>query len=199
MGQKTDWTFHSSAVLHLRPKIWDKLPLHSHGISNFQISIRDWSGKSLLLCGAAAAIKCLLPAATRDPPYTKEGTGRAVAVGKGFGKLRGTRHRAWSGKVSVDQKKKAQKQNTRVCFPPPTTPQNHLVFHKTQACVYIYIHTPMSVYIYAHAKVSPHASLHFALGYRKRMKEADKPKIKWITRKRFQSLRHYEVPAWNYI
>lgn len=53
----------------------------------------------------------------------------------------------------------------------------------------------MCVCVYACARVSPHVSSHFAVGYRKRMKESDQPKMKQITGKRFQNLRHYEVLA----
>lgn len=48
VGQKTDLTFSSSAVLHLRPKTWHKLLLHWLTICSFQFPMNYWLGKSLL-------------------------------------------------------------------------------------------------------------------------------------------------------
>lgn len=48
VGQKTNLTFSSSAVLHLRPKTWHKLLLHWLMICSFWFPMNSWLGKSLL-------------------------------------------------------------------------------------------------------------------------------------------------------
>lgn len=69
----------------------------------------------------------------------------------------------------------------------------HLTFRITLYLVK-YQYTYIWIYICWH-KISPYVSFHFAVGYRKRMTESDQLKTKWITSKRFQNLRHYEIPT----
>lgn len=97
-----------------------------------------------------------------------------------------------SGKVTMDRKEKAQKQNIRVRCPPTKTGGKKKY---TSYIITLHLVKYKCAYMYVCARASPRVSFHFAAGYKKRMKVSDQPKMKQITRKRFKNLRHYEVPA----